>query len=73
MMETRTCRGKCCDCHLRINNCCDQWGEDPTCKKWLPNDYRKQETYTRTKVFGGAYGHNYSDDYDYYYSNYWYA
>lgn len=72
-MELKTNRGKCCDCHLRINNCCDQWGEDPSCKKWLPNDYRKQETYERTKVFGGAYGHNYSDYYDNFYTSYWYA
>ena len=68
-MEENTTRGKCSDCHLRINNSCDQWGEDPTCKKWLPNDYRKQETYVRTNICGGAYGTNY---YSYYYDDYYY-
>ncbi len=55
-MVSNAHRGKCRDCHLRLNNSCDQWGEDPSCKKWLPNDYRKQETYIRFKGCAGAYG-----------------
>ncbi len=72
MIGPKINRGKYCDCHLRIKNCRDQRGKDPTCRKWLPNDYRKQETYVRTNICGGAYGRSNYDNYDYYYCNYYY-
>lgn len=28
-------RGLCRDCGLRANGRCDQWGEDPECRRWV--------------------------------------
>lgn len=48
-------RGRCEDCNLRANGNCDQWGEDPSCRKWVPITHKHRPVKPRYSDKDGEY------------------
>lgn len=48
-------RGLCKDCTLRLDGICEEWGEDPTCRKWSGERRAPEAPTQRSTVKQGTY------------------